>query len=183
MRAMLLAVLLAPAARAADVPFYLRSLDDPRAVGSLNENFRSIVGDLTKLRADVDAITAYQPIFGSTEPAHNASVASTSYVGVATMTMTGARGGGRTTDICIHFDIENDAGASRDYTYLAMFNGAALGSAFTFTNSGNSTGFVMEPFRVTTSTTGTNTVVLNILSSSAAGTQTAKNIKIHATEF
>lgn len=181
MKALLL--LLAMPVLAADVPFYLREIKTQRDVSAVNENFRSLVNDQTKLRADVDAITAYTPIFGSTEPVHNASVASTSYVGVATMTMTGARGGGRTMDICVHFDIENDAGASRDYTYLVMFNGIALSAGFTFTNSGNSTGFVTEPYRVTSSTTGTNTVVLNILSSSAAGTQTAKEIKIHATEF
>jgi hypothetical protein len=53
-----LLLLLAPAARAADVPFYLRTLEDPRAAGSINENFRSVVGDLTKLRADLDALDA-----------------------------------------------------------------------------------------------------------------------------
>lgn len=181
MRALLL--LLAMPALAADVPFYLREIKTQRDVSAVNENFRSLVNDQTKLRADVDAITAYQPVFGSTEPAHNTSIASTSYVGIATMTMTGARGGGRTMDICVHFEIENDAGGTRDYTYLVMFNGVAISPGFTFTNSGNSTGFITEPYRVSSSTEGTNTVVLNILSSSAVGTQTSKNIKIHATEF
>lgn len=56
MRAVLFVVLLASTARAADVPFYLRQIDGPRDVSAINENFRSIVNDLTKLRADIDAV-------------------------------------------------------------------------------------------------------------------------------
>lgn len=53
-RALLLLSLLASSSAASDVPFYLRSLDTQRDLSSINENFRSVVSDLTKLRADVD---------------------------------------------------------------------------------------------------------------------------------
>jgi len=58
MKIMLLLLAMAAPASASDVPFYLRSLEDPKAVGALNENFRSIINELTKLRSDVDAETA-----------------------------------------------------------------------------------------------------------------------------
>lgn len=54
MRTLLFAVLLISTAHASDVPFYLRSIDGPRDVSGINENFRSVVGDITKLRADMD---------------------------------------------------------------------------------------------------------------------------------
>lgn len=56
MKLLLLLALLAPAARAADVPFYLRTIETQKDVAALNENFRSLVNDITKLRADVDAL-------------------------------------------------------------------------------------------------------------------------------
>lgn len=177
---LLLLLLLASGARA-EPPFHLRSLEDQSDVAAVNENFRSVVNEASKLRSEVEAISSYQLVFGSTEPSHNTSIAATDYVGVATMTMLGARGG-RTIQYTVHLNVENDAGASRDYTYLVMFNGVAAESAFTFTNSGNSTGLISEPFRGT-SVAGTNKVIVNVLSSNAAGTQTAKNVKIHATEF
>ena len=42
----------------ADVPFYLRALDNQRDVGGINENFRSLADSLTKTRTDLDAATA-----------------------------------------------------------------------------------------------------------------------------
>ena len=56
MKALLLLALALPAA-AADVPFYLREIKTERDVSAVNENFRSLVNDLTLLRADVDAGT------------------------------------------------------------------------------------------------------------------------------
>jgi hypothetical protein len=54
--ALLSLFLLSSIGHAADVPFYLRGLESERDVSGINENFRSVVGDLTKLRADLDAI-------------------------------------------------------------------------------------------------------------------------------
>lgn len=42
---MIAAVLLAVAAMAADVPFFLRQIEGPRDVSAINENFRSLVND------------------------------------------------------------------------------------------------------------------------------------------
>ncbi len=59
MRAFLLAVpLLASFAAASDVPFYLRGLESERDVAGINENFRSVVNDITKMRADLDSISS-----------------------------------------------------------------------------------------------------------------------------
>jgi hypothetical protein len=57
-RTAVFAVLLISTARAADVPFYPRGIETSKDVSGINENFRSVVGDLTKLRADLDANTA-----------------------------------------------------------------------------------------------------------------------------
>lgn len=69
MKALLLSLLLVPAARAADVPFYLRAIETQKDVSALNENFRSLVNDLTKLRSDVDDIeipeTSTSSVLGS----------------------------------------------------------------------------------------------------------------------
>ncbi len=71
MRALLLLAVLAPAARAADVPFYLRTIESERDVSAVNENFRSVVNDLTKMRADLDALS------GAPVAASGVSLAST----------------------------------------------------------------------------------------------------------
>lgn len=58
MRPLLLSVIFSLTANAADVPFYPRSIETQKDVSGINENFRSVVGDLTKIRADLDANTA-----------------------------------------------------------------------------------------------------------------------------
>ena len=45
---------IASTAIAADVPFYIRALNSDRDISGINENFRSIVNDMVKLRADID---------------------------------------------------------------------------------------------------------------------------------
>ncbi len=54
----LVALLLPSAVRAADVPFHMNGLDTPQDVAGINENFRSLMIDLTKLRTDLDAATS-----------------------------------------------------------------------------------------------------------------------------
>lgn len=42
---MIAAILLAIAAMASDVPFFLRQIEGPRDISAINENFRSLVND------------------------------------------------------------------------------------------------------------------------------------------
>ena len=42
---------LASGAIASDVPFYLRQIAGPRDISAINENFRSVVNDITKIFA------------------------------------------------------------------------------------------------------------------------------------
>lgn len=59
-RAVIGVIVLASVIHASDVPFYLRTMESQRDISGINENFRSVVNDITKLRSDVDEIVVEQ---------------------------------------------------------------------------------------------------------------------------
>ncbi len=119
-------------------------------------------------------------VSASSEPQADQSIASLTYIGIATMTAT--LRGGRPAVLTWNFNIANGTGDGRSHTVLVTVNNSTVGSIPVFSSSGTATATAYGQARIASTTAGVNTFVVNV-KSSATGTQTAKTPAVVVVEY
>lgn len=125
-------------------------------------------------------VVAYKPIFSSTEPASGKSVASATYVGIATVTVT--LDGSRPLRFETCMQIVNGAGGARVYTIALAKDGVAL-HEHAVTNSGTSDSSPSMFMFTASDTSGSHSYSVWVKSSNATGTQTVSDNHTLLTEY
>ena len=120
-------------------------------------------------------------VFGSSAPATDASIASVTYVGVATATVT--LKGGRPLKIDVCATLNNAAAAARDYTWGIAVDGVVIHSHTTSNDGADDSAVSSFYYDDDGDTAGSHTYSLFILSSNATGTQTAEDAHILLMEY
>lgn len=158
------------------VPGYVSTFT---ALGAIVFPFNVTAGSLTI--AGITQAVGYNPVLASSEPAHQPSIATVDYVGIATMTVT--LKGGRPAMLVYDVNTTNGSGASRDYTFELTNNSLLLDDEHILTNPGLSSGMMVASKYIPSTTAGVNTFCINVKSSSATGAQTARDIHINIVEY
>jgi hypothetical protein len=125
--------------------------------------------------------TAFSPVFTSSTPATASfNVASTNYVGIATVTVTLA--GGRPLYVPVCLTIQNGSGGSRTYTVAIVEDGTPI-HEHQITNAGGGDSNPNPFMPVSSDTGGTHTFALWVKTSNATGTQTVVDPHITVMEY
>ena len=124
---------------------------------------------------------AYRIVVASSEPAHSPSIASTSYIYLATMTVT--MKGGRPYKADYTFFTNNTAGSARVYTAQMYVDGAVRSASKTMTSPDLvSLSFPMSDLNSAGLSAGSHTFSIAVKSDNT-GTQTASNIRLYLVEY
>lgn len=109
------------------------------------------------------------------------SVASTTYVGIATVTVT--LRGSRPLEVWASTLITSAAGGNRTYTCQMIHNGVAVDNPRIFTIGATTSGQINFPYFTSSSPSGSNTYGLECFTSSVATAQTAGTTYVIAKEY